>query len=257
MEWLPSDSYFHALLLDPASPQTSASLLAYQVEGSDEEKIYSPINIGVQKLIFRYRVNSDEGFEFGVEFGVHSQFSIVDSGEAYMGGLQNTDFRIGGMLHYKRNKAVYRLTLFHQSSHLGDDFMLRTSYFLPNTKALNYEQLGIIRSSRLGYLRYYYGYGLNISPNTVRKRNEFQMGTLYQHPFAHNPDFAYLLGIDVKAYQQNDYRPNMKFGAGIELGRTWKNPFMIIAEYYRGHLPYSTLEFQKVNLYGLGVYFHI
>ena len=148
----------------------------------------------------------------------YSQFSIVDSGKAYLGGLQNTDFRIGGVLHYKRANAVYRLSLFHQSSHLGDDYMLQTGFLQPNSKVLNFEQLSLIRSSHAGYTRYYYGLGYNISPNTTRKRSEFQGGFLYHRPSSDNPDFAYLFGLDVKVYEQNDYRPNLKVGAGMELG---------------------------------------
>lgn len=257
IEWLPSESYFSTLVLDPSAPQTSASILAYEVEGSIEEKVYSPINIGIQKLVVRYKLGSDQGLEFGLEFGVHSQFSIVDSGDAYMGGLQNTDYRIGGVLHYKTGNSVYRLTLFHQSSHLGDDYMLRTNFFQPNSRELNYEQLGVMRSRKLAYARYYYGFGYNISPNTVRKRSEIQGGYLYQRPFLSRPNLAYLFGLDLKLYEQNDFHPNIKIGAGIELGRNWRNPFMIIAEFYTGHLPYSTLEYQKVTLYGIGVYFHL
>jgi len=207
--------------------------------------------------VARFELPEGQGFEFGIEFGVHSQFSIVDSGETYMGGLQNTDYRIGGMIHYKRPKAIYRLAIFHQSSHLGDDYMLRSNFLQANSKVLNFEQLSITRSATVGYGRYYFAYGYNISPNTTRKRSELQGGYLYHHPFPGSVDFAYLLGLDIKVYEQNNYQPNLKFGVGIELGRKWRNPFMIIAEYYKGHLPYSTLEYQKVQLYGLGVYFHL
>ena len=52
--WLPSESYFETLILDPSAPQTSASMLSYNVDGSSEEKLYSPINIGVRKIAVRY-----------------------------------------------------------------------------------------------------------------------------------------------------------------------------------------------------------
>ncbi len=64
----------------------------------------------------RYGLNEERGFELGVEFGLHSQFTIVDVGEAYMGGLQNTDYRIGLIFHYKNIRSVYRVSFFHQSS---------------------------------------------------------------------------------------------------------------------------------------------
>ena len=136
LEWLPSGSYFEVLLFDPTSAQTSASLLVYELAGSSEEKVYSPINIGVRKMIGRYELNNNRGFELGLEFGMHSQFTIVDVGEAYMGGLQNTDYRIAAIFHYKKDSSTYRISLFHQSSHLGDDYMLRTEYFQPNSNSV-------------------------------------------------------------------------------------------------------------------------
>ncbi|MCF7807490.1 MAG: DUF1207 domain-containing protein [Candidatus Marinimicrobia bacterium] len=257
LEWLPSGSYYKTTIFDPTAPQTSASILAYQVQGSLKERVYSPINIGTQKMVARHDIDEHQGIELGLEFGLHSQFSIVDSGETLMGGLQNTDYRIGAMIHYRTNRSVWRVLLFHQSSHLGDDYMLRNTFFSPNSKVLNYEQLSLTRMHSRAHSQYYYGFGYNVSPNTTRKRSAFQGGYQYRHPFNANPKLSYLLGLHVKADEQNDYRPNVKAGVGIELGSLSKNPFMIFMEYYHGNLPYSTLEYQIVQLYGLGVYFHL
>ena len=121
---------------------------------------------------------------------------------------------------------------------------------------MNYEQLDLTRSSQKEYARYYYGLGLNISPNTTRKRLAFQGGYFYKQPFKSTVNYAYIYGVDMKIYEHNDYRPSFKTGIGIELARNRQNPFMIILEYYNGHLPYSTLEYQLVQLYGLGIYFN-
>lgn len=257
LEWLPSGSYWRTNIFDPASPQISASLLAYQVKGSIKEKVYSPVNIGTQKMVFRLENGASKGLEFGLEFGLHSQFTIVDSGEAYMGGLQNTDYRIGGILHYRDDRAVWRLLLFHQSSHLGDDFMLRTQFYIPNSKTLNYEQLSLTRMHFITKGQYYYGMGFNVSPHTTRKRTAFHGGYQQIHPAPSNERISYLFGIHVRVDEQNDYKPNFKTGVGIQLGSNTDNPFMILLEYYKGNLPYSTLEYQHVQLFGLGVYFHL
>lgn len=256
MEWLPGGSYWRTTILDPTSPQISASLLAYQVEGSVKEKVYSPVNIGTQKMVFRFEDTEARGFEFGLEFGVHSQFTIVDSGDAFMGGLQNTDYRIGGVLHYHDDHSVWRILLFHQSSHLGDDFMLRTQFFIPNSKVLNYEQLSLSRMLIRDNAQYYYGIGFNVSPHTTRKRSAFHGGFQFQHPIQASPRLGYVYGLHIRLDEQNDFRPSFKTGLGIELGRNNRNPFMVFLEYYYGNLPYSTLEYQKVQLYGIGVYFH-
>lgn len=257
LEWLPTGSYYKTTILDPSAPQTSASILAYQVKGSLKEKVYSPINIGTQKMVARYELNEERGLEFGLEFSLHSQFTIVDSGDAFMGGLQNTDYRIGAMVHYRTDRSVWRVLLFHQSSHLGDDYMLRNTFFVPNSKVLNYEQLSLTRMHTGSNAQYYYGFGYNVSPHTTRKRSAIHGGYQYQQPFKGNPRLGYLFGVHIKMDEQNEFRPNVKTGLGIELGGLSKNPFMIFLEYYNGHLPYSTLEYQVVQLYGIGVYFHL
>jgi hypothetical protein len=255
-EWLPSGRFFQPIILDRAVATTNASMLSYNVKGSDAEKLYSPVNIGIQKMILRSHKNTNEAYEFGVEFGVHSQFTIVDSGETLMGGLQNADYRIGAVFNYKYFDSVFRISLFHQSSHLGDDYMLRNDYLVPNTRILNYEQIDVTHSIQKGHARVYYGIGYNFSPNTARKRLALQGGYFYSKPFLKNNNIGWLYGVDVKIYEQNEYEPNFNAGLGLEFGRNAENPFMIILEYYKGHLPFSTLEYQEVQLFGLGLHFH-
>ncbi len=253
--FLPSGSYFKTIVLDPSASQFSGSLLAFHSEGNLKQKIYVPINLGVRKMYFRWDQNNDRGFELGIEFAIHSQFSIIDVGTNYLGGFQNADYRIAGVAHILRESYSYRITIFHLSSHLGDDYIIRNQIVSPTSNVLNYEQIDVMRSSETGNSRYYYGAGLNFSPNTVREHMMYQCGYFYSRSFEGNPDLGLLAGIDIKIFQQNKFRPNYKFGIGVEIGRTKSKPLRLILEYYNGHLPYSTLESQTVQLFGAGLYF--
>ena len=253
--FLPEGSYFKTITLDPSACQFSGSLLAFHSNGNLKQKLYAPINLGIRKMFFRWEKDRERGFELGFEFTIHSQFTVIDKGSNYLGGFQNADYRIAGVAHYLRKLHTYRFTIFHQSSHLGDDYIIRNQIISPTSNVLNYEQIDVVRSTEIGNSRYYLGAGINFSPNTVRKRLASQVGYIYTWLLTGNPDLGVLAGIDIKIFQQNDFQPNYKFGIGLEFGRTKAKPMRLMLEYYNGHLPYSTLEYQTVQLFGAGLYF--
>lgn len=251
----PEKSWFKPPLLDPAAAQSSASLLRFQILDQASPKVYSPVNLGFQKMLVRHTTEAGKGWEAGIEFGIHTQFSIVSTPTAPMGGLDNTDYRIAGVVHYKHGRTVERLNLFHQSSHLGDDYLIRNQIVDPNNRTQNYEQFSYLRAIALPLTQWYYGAGLNISPNTVRERTLLQSGLEYEQPFNTSAVIHFIAGADLKFYEQNDFRPNVKLGAGIRFNNDTVSGMTFLLEYYKGHLPYSTLEDQRVKWVGIGVYF--
>ncbi|MEE8335768.1 MAG: DUF1207 domain-containing protein [Candidatus Neomarinimicrobiota bacterium] len=251
---LPSGSYFETIILDPSASQVNASLLAYQFKGRIDRKMHTSINLGITRMLLRWELEKNRGFELGFEYGIHSQFSVEDAGANFLGGLQNSDYRITGVAHYKNKVHTYRMTLFHQSSHLGDDYIIRNDITRPTSNVLNYEQLDFLLSTTKNNFRYYYGLGFNISPNTIRKRLSLQLGYFFNKGLKINKNMGYFYGIDVKTFEQNDFRPGLKIGLGFEIGRNNHNPLRILMEYYKGHLPYSTLEYKQLQSFGIGLY---
>ena len=255
LTFFPHEVWFKPLLLDPSAAQSSASLLRFQLKNDVNPKVYSPVNLGFQKMLLHLQTGPEKGWEAGIEFGIHSQFSIVSTPDAPMGGLDNTDYIIAGVVHYKHGRTIERVNLFHQSSHLGDDYLIRNNIVDPNNRAQNYEQISFTRAIQYAKTRWYYGAGLNISPNTVRKRTLLQTGVEYQVPWQGSKTVEFICGGDVKFYEQNDFRPNVKLGAGIRFTNDTLSNMTFLLEFYDGHLPYSTLEDELVNWVGIGVYF--
>ena len=60
-------------------------------------------------------------------------------------------------------------------------------------------------------------------------------------------------GADIKLLQQNDFTPNIRTGMGIEYGNKQATHVGFILEYYNGHLPYSVMEYNKVNWFGASI----
>ena len=60
-------------------------------------------------------------------------------------------------------------------------------------------------------------------------------------------------GVDIKFWQQTDFRPGIHGGIGVELGRT-QNNLTFLLEGYSGFRPYSQFEQQQTSWIGIGLY---
>jgi len=254
LNWLPQGSIFPSRYLDPTASQQGISLLTYEVAGESQQLMYVPVSLSMRQQFLRSTHSGSPLWEIGMEFTIFSQFSIVDVGEAFMGGLQNADYRVSGVFHYQHNPhTLSRISLFHQSSHLGDDYIIRNFIVTPTLRTQNYEQLDYTLFKRFDGWNLYGVLGYNISPNTVRKRFMLQFGGDWKHPLSHQSGLAYVAGLDMKIYEHNDYLPSLRFGAGIQFARGTQTPTKLLLTYYQGHLPFSTLEYQKVRLVGISL----
>jgi len=92
-----------------------------------------------------------EGWQLGVAGTIFSQFNL----DAPSKDLINTDFRIGIPLSYKRGPFSARASIYHQSSHLGDEFIL--SGAAPRCVNLSFEALNFVAAWELGGWRPYAG----------------------------------------------------------------------------------------------------
>ncbi|MFC1481218.1 DUF1207 domain-containing protein [Candidatus Neomarinimicrobiota bacterium] len=260
-QFLPAKSYFETLLLDPTSNQLGLGVLGYSSgESGIWEKLYIPILMGVNKPVLRWEQDDRHGKEVGFDFLIMTQYDIARVNRenmeqsAPMGTQLNADYRISGWYNIRSEASTYRIRLFHQSSHLGDDFVIRKGILGRGSNPMNYEQLDITRSVQNGYHRHYYGFGYTITPHAERKRIAFQLGYYFSKPSSRFSDSKLIYGADVKIMEQHSYRPSIKLGIGYELGESHRNPPRLILEYYNGNLPYSRYEHTVVQLLGIGLY---
>jgi len=255
LEWLPKGHSFPIRYLDPQACQQTIQALSYEVEGDSQQRLYVPISLSMRQQFLRYAFTAEKHFELGLAFSIFNQFSIIDAGEAFMGGLQNADYRVSAVVVYTQDPSThYRMSLFHQSSHLGDDYIIRNEITTATLRTLNYEQLDLTLSKSWGAYRGYLGLGYNVSPHTVRGRGTFQIGADLTNSIQSNPGIAFKAAFDSKWHEQLDYSPNLRIGMGLELARQTQTPFIVMLTWYSGHLPYSTLEYQKVKLMGLSLF---
>src|SRR5438094_8570662 len=111
----PSPVVFRPLLADPKEPQFFATYLW----------AHSPFlatrlgSVGFGETIGLVRVRD---WQVALAAGVFSQFNMGSSTT----DLLNTDYIVGIPVTYRHGTLATRLRLFHQSSHLGDEYMAHT-----------------------------------------------------------------------------------------------------------------------------------
>jgi hypothetical protein len=244
--------YFEPLLFDPTESLSGAGIFNLWENNEDATGIYVPVNIALHHSLIRYKADSITGWEFGLQAAAFTQFEIkqVDDG-AYLGGMVNVDYRAVGFISYRKKRTALRLRLFHISSHLADDYIIRNNITSPTPNTLNYEQLDLTGSFAWGSLRPYAGFGYIFTPNSIRERWSFQAGVQYQQANREEKFARLMAGFDIKFFEENEYTPGFRAGAGVQLGQPHKTHVGLLLDFYHGHLPYSTMEYRRVTWFGI------
>lgn len=117
-EWLPEMSPFFPTML--AQPH----LIGYSAGYRTYDKVFKtsclPVSIGDQFSLYQIKTPYDGQLFFGIEACVWAVFEAKTKSLS----LLNADYYVAFPLTYINNSFSMRLRLFHESSHLGDEYML-------------------------------------------------------------------------------------------------------------------------------------
>ena len=249
LDYFPNERLFPLIYLDPLTCQTYGGIHILFEESNKNKGVYIPVNLGFSQPFFGYN-NDKTNLELGLEAASYTQFEIVHvEGNTYLGGLYNNDYKSSVYLSVYYNSLYYRIRLFHISSHLGDDYMIRNEVFSRNDQSVNYEQVDLTILKRVKNIEYYFGAGYVVSPNAFRERLSFQAGL--QFNIENEKAYHLIGGLDIKSFVQNNYYPNIRAAIGTEYSNRRNPAFRIQLEFYHGHLPYSTHEYRRVTWLGI------
>jgi hypothetical protein len=255
--FLPKGHLFKPLLADPRWVHFSAAYRNYLSDNFDGHNIAS---VSFGETIPFYRGNFGQStvqWEAGLQGGVFSDFNL----DASSSDLVNTDF-IGSVYSSVRAGQFSAFgRIYHQSSHLGDEFLLRKI----NTKFerinLSYEGADLRLSYELPYgVRVYGGGGglFHSEPSTLKPWST-QYGIEFRSPWRF--DFASMrpvVAADIKNFEENNWNTDVSARAGVEfdnlqvLGRK----LYILGEYYNGFSPSGQFYKDKVEYFGVGAHFY-
>lgn len=251
-ELFPRGRLFAPLIADPRWPRFSA---AYHYYIDDDELD----NVGAtsfgETLVF-YRDESPVGglWEIGIQAGVFAIFDL----DAESKDLINADYWVGIPLSYRYKDFSALFRLFHQSSHLGDEFLLRNRL---NRVNLSYEGTDLKLSYDISDdLRLYAGGGYifrkepsDLKPWSVQYGVELRSPRTFLSRTT-RPLFA----ADFKNWEENDWNTDVSVRLGLEFERptTVSRRFQIMLEYFNGSSPNGQFYNRTIEYMGLGAHFY-
>lgn len=208
---------------------------------------------GESFAFYRNAAPFDGQWELGMQAGV---FGVFDPEKRSI-DLINADYMVGLLASYRADKLSGFFRVRHQSSHLGDEFLLNNAQVARVN--LSYEEIDLKVSYDLtAWLRVYGGVGTIVrkDPSTLG-RETTQGGVELKSPWL-------FFGGKVRPVAYADFqanaRTNWSVGQSIMGGLQFENArigdrkLQVLAEYFSGPRPDGQLFTQKVEWIGMGVH---
>jgi len=254
---LPSGHLFKPLLADPRWAHFSAAYRNYQSNNFDGRDIAS---VSFGETIPFYRANfghSSAQWETGIQAGVFSDFNLGASSS----DLVNTDFIASLYSSVRAGQFSAFGRLFHQSSHLGDEFLLRKVNTKFERVNLSYEGADLKLSYELPYGVRIYGGGAGLfhTEPSALKTWSAQYGIEFRSPWRFElANMRPIIAADIKNYEENDWSTDISARAGVEFDnlQVMGRKLQVMVEYFNGFTPSGQFYKDKVEYVGLGAHYH-
>jgi hypothetical protein len=246
--FLPGGNVFEPLVADPRWPRFS---MGYRYFTEDAANVASA-TFGETIALYRTRGPTGGFGEIGFQAGVFSIFDL----SAPSSDLINTDFFAAVQAAYRMNDVSTVLRVFHQSSHLGDEFLLRNRIDRVN---LSFEGVDLKLSYRpFDWFRLYGGgaYMFDLDPPGIQPWAT-QAGIELQTPWRFwNDSTRFVTALDLQHRQENEWSTETSVRGGLQFERpgSFMRKISLLFEYYKGHSPNGQFFKEKIEYFGPGLY---
>ncbi|MGM0453919.1 MAG: DUF1207 domain-containing protein [Thermodesulfobacteriota bacterium] len=249
----PVRDVFAPIVADPKQPRFFASLQRFD---NNFQGAFTGASVGYGETFgfLRKNLGPQHAWQFSVRGGLFSQFNMDTSSN----NLLNSDYTIGFLWTYRYRHAAMRLRAYHQSSHIGDEFIEANPAVASRSTGFDYEAVDWLGALHWRGFRVYGG------PHLLLKREPadldrwgYQGGLEYNGTKEIVPYGSFLFGLDVKGFQQLSWTPAYSVKAGLnfkDLGRPDRN-IKVLAEFYDGFVPFGQFYDYEMTSYGIGFYF--
>lgn len=258
---LPQGSLFCPFVADPKSEHTFASYLRGDFATIADPDTEADTNIGAIGLgdsfgLFRISgANAAHAVQLDLLGSIFAQFNLDEPSF----DLINADYLIGIPLTLRLSSFSARLRLYHQSSHLGDEFLLAR---MPERENLSFESLELMLSQEFGGVRVYGG-----GESFFRRRPRDDLVSRLAHggvelrPLARGAG-RLVAAADFKVVRQVDWDWAWSARAGVEIARIPSpghppRTLSVLGEYYDGLAPYGQFYRDNIRFFGLGLHFSL
>lgn len=248
-ETFPTGDLFRPLLADPKQPQFFVSINNSNSLGTPHTM--ASVGFGETFGLYKwYGSREGNGLQLSLEGALFAQFQL----DSPSSDLINADYTIGFPLTYRFDDNSLRFRVYHQSSHLGDELLLRANP--PNRVNLSYEALELLYSREWRGFRAYGGgeYLVHKEPSDLKPLSA-HWGVEYRGNDPLLWSGRPVIGVDLKNMEEHDWAVDTSIKAGLEFGHP--NPgqrrLRVMLEWYEGYDPHGQFYVNKVDYFGLGV----
>lgn len=249
---LPLGHLFQPLLADPRWPHFSAAYRYYLDHG--ELTHVGAVSFGETIPLFRGNGFADSQWEAGIQAGVFALFQM----DAPSKDLLNADYFASFFGTWRRGPVSALGRLFHQSSHLGDELLLRSRVERIN---LTYESVDLKLSYDLpAGFRVYGGGGylFDQEPASLKPWSA-QGGVEFRSPWTLAAGHVRPVGaVDLQTREENRWNVDVSVRGGIQLEnvRVLERSLQLLVEYFHGNSPDGQFYRRRVDYLGVGAHFH-
>jgi len=243
---LPSDDLFMPLLADPKYPRFFASYRQYYWT---YDFAGAAIGFGENFGMYRYRFDK-RAIQLNIQAGLFALFEL--NSPSY--DLIDADYILGFPVTYRDGKFSMKFDLLHQSSHLGDEFMMRGTV---KRKTFLYDLVGLLASYEWQTLRGYFGgqylfhrIPSEFDPGIIQAGVEFYGDKIFLHS-------ARLVGgIDLKSHEEHNWYIDTSLKAGVEFrgAEAARRRLRVLIEGFKGFSHWGQFYSEKVSYYGIGLH---
>jgi hypothetical protein len=248
-EALPIGDVFRPLLADPKQPQFFVSLNRFESSGA--RYTMAAVGFGETFGLYKFLGSRDgNGLQLSIEGALFAQFNL----NTVSYDLVNADYTVGLPATYRYGDNSLRFRFYHQSSHLGDEFL--QGFNPPERVNLSFEAVELIYSREWRGWRVYGGgeYLIHKEPVDLKPLSA-HWGLEYRggKPLVWNGRL--IAGVDMKSLEEHDWAIDTSVAAGLEFGHP--NPgqrrLRVMATWYKGFDPHGQFYENEAEYFGLGI----
>ena len=255
----PQDQIFCPLLADPKEPRSFVSWLRGTFRSLDDPSgtgtTIGSVGVGDSFGLIRWNGSTaGNGVQLDLVGSIFAQFDLG----APSNDLINADYIIGVPLTFRHSGFSFRTKIYHQSSHLGDEYLLRDEDI--ERENLSFESFEFLASQEIGALRVYGG------GERVFHREPASVATKIVHAGAElrspRAGTQLVAGIDLKASELHDWSPATSGRIGVQFARSGAgdHPARLVTlmfEMYQGPSPYGQFFQDDISYVGIGLHFSL
>jgi hypothetical protein len=194
-------------------------------------------------------------WEVGIQAGVFSLFDL----DAPSSDLVNSDYIVGFPFAYRARNFSALARFFHQSSHLGDEFLIENRVERVN---LSYEAVDLRLSYEVtDWLRLYGGAGYIVrgDPEELKPWST-QMGVELRSPHAYvGGSLRPVAALDLQYREQNDWHADLSVRAGVQFEKLaiFDRKIQLLLEYFNGYSPNGQFYRDQIEYIGVGLHLYL